>query len=85
MPGRANTRPQVWTRRVVAKAFPISIDSRSFEKMARDPAIQQRARDIRKGLGNPKTFMFVVDRLDYPKCIRHRLKAYCELFLDGSI
>jgi len=73
------------TRRVVAKAFPISIDSRAFEEMARDPAIQQRARAIRKGLGNPKTIMLGVDRLDYTKGIRHRLKAYGELLRDGLI
>ncbi|MBH0008807.1 alpha,alpha-trehalose-phosphate synthase (UDP-forming) [Salinibacterium sp. SWN1162] len=79
------TIPGQPTRRVVAKAFPISIDSRSFEKLARDPAIQQRARDIRKGLGNPKTVMFGVDRLDYTKGIRHRLKAYGELLRDGSL
>ena len=73
------------TRRVVAKAFPISIDSRSFEAMAREPAIQQRAREIRKGLGNPKTIILGVDRLDYTKGIRHRLKAYGELLRDGLI
>jgi trehalose 6-phosphate synthase len=53
--------------------------------MARDPAIQQRAREIRKGLGNPKTVMLGVYRLDYTKGIRHRLKAYGELFRDGAI
>ncbi|MGV8876812.1 MAG: alpha,alpha-trehalose-phosphate synthase (UDP-forming) [Rhodoglobus sp.] len=73
------------TRRVVAKAFPISIDSRSFEALAREPAIQRRAREIRKGLGNPKTIILGVDRLDYTKGIRHRLKAYGELLRDGLI
>jgi len=77
-PGRA-------TRRVIAKAFPISIDSRSFEELARQPRIQARAREIREGLGNPKTIMLGVDRLDYTKGIGHRLKAYGELLADGRI
>ena len=66
-------------RRVLAKAFPISIDSASFEELARRPDIQSRARTIREGLGNPKTIMLGVDRLDYTKGITHRLKAYGEL------
>ena len=66
-------------RRVLAKAFPISIDSASFEELARRPDIQARARTIREGLGNPKTIMLGVDRLDYTKGITHRLKAYGEL------
>jgi trehalose 6-phosphate synthase len=73
------------TRRVIAKAFPISIDSRSFEELARQPHIQARAKEIREGLGNPKTIMLGVDRLDYTKGIGHRLKAYGELLADGRI
>jgi alpha,alpha-trehalose-phosphate synthase [UDP-forming] len=73
------------TRRVIAKAFPISIDARSFEELAREPAIQARAQEIRDGLGNPKTIMLGVDRLDYTKGIAHRLKAYGELLADGRI
>ena len=73
------------TRRVIAKAFPISIDSRSFENLARQPHIQARAAEIREGLGNPRTIMLGVDRLDYTKGIGHRLKAYGELLADGRI
>ena len=71
--------PGAEPRRVLAKAFPISIDSASFEELARRPDIQARARTIREGLGNPKTIMLGVDRLDYTKGITHRLKAYGEL------
>jgi trehalose-6-phosphate synthase len=53
--------------------------------MARDPAIQARAREIREGLGNPKTVMLGVDRLDYTKGIGHRLKAFGELLAEGRI
>ena len=72
-------------RTVLAKAFPISIDSQSFEELARKPEIQARAKEIREGLGNPKTIMLGVDRLDYTKGIGHRLKAYGELLADGRL
>lgn len=72
-------------RKVLAKAFPISIDSQSFEELARRPEIQARAREIRDGLGNPKTVMLGVDRLDYTKGIGHRLKALGELLEEGRV
>jgi trehalose 6-phosphate synthase len=72
-------------RRVLAKAFPISIDSRSYEELARRPDIQARAREIREGLGNPRTVMLGVDRLDYTKGIGHRLKAFGELLDEGRL
>ncbi len=72
-------------RTVVARAFPISIDSASFEELARTPAIQERAAQIRNELGNPKTIVLGVDRLDYTKGIGHRLKAYGELLAEGRL
>ncbi len=72
-------------RRVVAKNFPISIDATSFEELASRPEIQARALEIREGLGNPKTLILGVDRLDYTKGIGHRLKAYGELLADGRL
>lgn len=73
------------TRRVVAKHFPISIDSAGYEEIARRPEVQARAREIREGLGNPKTVMLGVDRLDYTKGIGHRIKAFGELLADGRL
>jgi alpha,alpha-trehalose-phosphate synthase [UDP-forming] len=73
------------TRTVLAKSFPISIDSSGFEALAREPHIQKRAQEIREGLGNPKTIMLGVDRLDYTKGIGHRLKAFGELLAEGKI
>lgn len=73
------------TRRVIAQAFPISIDVETFESLARSPEVQARAREIREELGNPETVLFGVDRLDYTKGIRHRLKAYGELLAEGRI
>ena len=70
-------------RTAIAKAFPISIDAAMFEEMARRPEIQARAAEIRSELGNPDTIYLGVDRLDYTKGIRHRLKAFGELLRDG--
>ena len=72
-------------RRVTAKAFPISIDAADFESLARSAPVQRRAREIREGLGDPKTVLLGVDRLDYTKGIGHRLKAYGELLGDGAL
>ena len=72
-------------RTVVARAFPISIDSKSFEDLARTPEVQARAKQIREELGNPRTIMLGVDRLDYTKGIGHRLKAYGELLAEGRL
>ena len=73
------------SRRVIARAFPISIDTRSFEELAARPDVQERAAQIRHDLGNPKTILLGVDRLDYTKGIGHRLKAYGELLRDTRI
>lgn len=72
-------------RNAVAKAFPISIDAESYVELARRPEVQQRAHEIREGLGNPKRILLGVDRLDYTKGIRHRLKAFGELLQDGRL
>jgi len=72
-------------RTVIARAFPISIDAASFEQLARAPEVQARAKQIREELGNPKTVMLGVDRLDYTKGIGHRLKAFGELLAEGRL
>lgn len=72
-------------RTVVARHFPISIDASAYEELARTPEIQARAKQIREDLGNPKTIMLGVDRLDYTKGIGHRLKAFGELLADGAV
>lgn len=72
-------------RHVRAAAFPISIDSRRFDELARTPEVQQRSREIRADLGDPDIMMLGVDRLDYTKGIRHRIKAYGELLQDGRL
>ena len=79
------TQPDGSTRTALAKAFPISIDAASYAELARQPHIQARAAEIRESLGSPKTVFLGVDRLDYTKGIRHRLKAYGELVDDGRL
>ncbi|MHA3722544.1 bifunctional alpha,alpha-trehalose-phosphate synthase (UDP-forming)/trehalose-phosphatase [Leucobacter sp. HY1910] len=69
----------------LAQEFPISIDAAAFAEIASRPEIQARAQEIRHDLGNPKTIMLGVDRLDYTKGIRHRLKAFDELMADGEL
>ncbi|WP_308493715.1 alpha,alpha-trehalose-phosphate synthase (UDP-forming) [Microbacterium terrisoli] len=70
-------------RVALAKAFPISIDTASYIEMAARPDIQQRAIQIREELGNPAKILLGVDRLDYTKGIRHRMKAFGELLAEG--
>jgi trehalose 6-phosphate synthase len=72
-------------RHVRAQAFPISIDSHAFDQLARTEAVQERAREIRRELGDPQYLLLGVDRLDYTKGIRHRIKAYGELLEDGRL
>ena len=72
-------------RTVRAAAVPISIDFASLEELARTPEVRRRAVEIRSSLGNPETLLLGVDRLDYTKGIRHRLRAISELLADGDI
>ncbi len=73
------------SRRVRAAAFPISIDTMRFDELARSAEVQARAKEIRADLGDPDVVMLGVDRLDYTKGIRHRIKAYGEILQDGRI
>ncbi|MPZ94449.1 MAG: trehalose-6-phosphate synthase [Propionibacteriales bacterium] len=72
-------------RVVHAKAYPISIDSQGLEQKARHPATQARAKEIREEVGNPARILLGVDRLDYTKGIRQRLRAFGELLRDGLV
>jgi trehalose 6-phosphate synthase len=66
-------------------AFPISVDCRQIVALASDEAICERARVIRKDLGNPEFVMLGVDRLDYTKGIQQRIKAVAEMLRDGTL
>jgi trehalose 6-phosphate synthase len=73
------------TRTAVARAFPISIDTAPYLELAARPDVQARAAEIRESLGNPSRILLGVDRLDYTKGIRHRIKAYGELLAEGRL
>ncbi|MDQ2689477.1 MAG: trehalose-6-phosphate synthase [Chloroflexota bacterium] len=77
--------PSGTPRRALAKAFPISIDASSYIELAQREDVKARAREIRESLGNPKKILLGVDRLDYTKGIRHRMKAFGELLEDGRL
>jgi trehalose 6-phosphate synthase len=77
--------PDGGTRLALAKAFPISIDADSYIELAQREDVRARAAEIRASLGNPRKILLGVDRLDYTKGIRHRLKAFGELLGDGSL
>jgi trehalose 6-phosphate synthase len=72
-------------RTVRASAIPISVDYKELTALARTPAVLARAAEIRASLGDPEILLLGVDRLDYTKGIRHRLKAYEELLQDKAI
>lgn len=72
-------------RSVLAKAYPISIDASGFEELARKPETAARADEIRRSLGNPKHVLLGIDRLDYTKGLRQRLRAFGELIADGHV
>ena len=76
---------QVGFRTVRVGAFPISIDSGELAALAKTKKIRDRAAAIRRELGNPKTIMLGVDRLDYTKGIDVRLKAISELLAEKRL
>ena len=86
--GHKTHRDQVFLpdgRVVTAKAFPISIDTGAFEELARSEEVQKRSEEIRQQLGNPRKVFLGIDRLDYTKGIRARLRAFGELIADGHV
>src|SRR4051812_40879080 len=72
-------------RAVAARAFPISIDARSFDELASSPEVLARAKEIRAELGDPRRIVLGVDRLDYTKGISVRLNAFQELLEDEAV
>ncbi|QSB06264.1 alpha,alpha-trehalose-phosphate synthase (UDP-forming) [Natronoglycomyces albus] len=72
-------------RLVRAESFPISIDTATNESIAAEPEVIKRAEEIRNELGDPRTIILGVDRLDYTKGIELRLKAFRELLEDGEL
>ena len=67
-------------RKVKVRAFPISIDSQRFVKLASSQAVEERMRHMRPQIHN-RLIILSVDRLDYTKGIKERLLAI-ERFLE---
>lgn len=76
---------QVGFRSVRVGAFPISIDSGDLDEKSRRKPVRDRAKELRAELGNPKTIMLGVDRLDYTKGIDVRLEAFLELLEQKKV
>jgi trehalose 6-phosphate synthase len=72
-------------RTIHAAAFPISIDVSEIENLAASPLVRARAEQIRAELGEPKTVILGVDRLDYTKGIEQRFKAFRELLSENRL
>ncbi|HJV13841.1 MAG TPA: trehalose-6-phosphate synthase [Propionibacteriaceae bacterium] len=72
-------------RDVLARAYPIAIDARSFNQLAATKDAADRAAQIRHDLGDPRVLFLGVDRLDYTKGILERIQAYGELIAEGRI
>ncbi len=69
----------------VARAYPISIDSAGFEELANSPEVIAEAEALLDELGHPKQVFLGVDRLDYTKGLRQRVRAMGELFQEGKL
>ncbi|SDY40268.1 alpha,alpha-trehalose-phosphate synthase (UDP-forming) [Tessaracoccus flavus] len=69
----------------VARAYPISIDTQGFADLAESPEVIAEAEALREELGNPKQILLGVDRLDYTKGLRQRIRAIGELFQEGKL
>jgi trehalose 6-phosphate synthase len=72
-------------RRVLARTYPISIDSEMFFDLASRPETGRRAEEIRQEVGNPRYLFLGVDRLDYTKGIYQRMRAFSELLRSGRL
>lgn len=69
----------------IVRDYPISIDTAAIHRVAEAEETQHRAMQMREELGDPRTLIVGVDRLDYTKGILHRLRAYEELLEDGVL
>ncbi|MDD7967359.1 alpha,alpha-trehalose-phosphate synthase (UDP-forming) [Actinomycetospora lemnae] len=72
-------------RTITIGAHPISVDAGHLDETARDEAVAQRAEALRHELGDPRTVLLGVDRLDYTKGIDVRLQAFAETLEDGRL
>ncbi len=67
---------RIGDRIVRLKTAPISIDTKRFVEAAGSPSVQAIAASLRNELGQDRTIVLGVDRLDYTKGIDVRLRAF---------
>ena len=70
-------------RRIVCRAFPISIDYDWFSSRAEQPETRTKSAELRHRLGRRRKVLLAIDRLDYTKGVLRRLQAYEELLNQG--
>ncbi len=73
------------THTSIARAYPISIDTQGFAELARSPEVIAESEQLLEELGHPKVVFLGVDRLDYTKGLRQRIRAMGELFAEGKL
>lgn len=67
------------------RAYPISIDTQGFAELAHSPEVIAESEALLDELGHPKLVLLGVDRLDYTKGLRERIRAIGELFEEGQL
>jgi trehalose 6-phosphate synthase len=72
-------------RSPVARTAPIGIDYHRFADAAVTPAADVAVALLRTALGEPRTVLLGVDRLDYTKGIERRLQAYGEMLDEDRV
>jgi len=63
-------------RRFEIGAFPVGVDYYELFAASREEAVELRADELRRRLGNGRKVLLGIDRLDYTKGIRHKLRAF---------
>ncbi len=74
------------TRTSRVESFPISIDTKHFERTALKPEVSERAMEIRERMRTTsgRRLLLGIDRLDYTKGIDYRLRAVQEVLRRGQ-
>ena len=73
--GGAVTRVRLGSRTISVGAFPIGIDSATYEDAARSEEVAARVQDLRRKIGSFEMIVGV-DRLDYTKGLPERIAAF---------
>ncbi|KAI5160582.1 trehalose 6-phosphate synthase [Nematocida ausubeli] len=70
-------------RSVKLEALPIGIDPVAFQKESQKKETIERAKEIKKRLGNKK-IVLGIDRVDYIKGIPHRIQAFKKMLVENK-